>query len=119
MIIYRLKEDVLRLDWFKNPRPLRGRSGVYRIVDKISGELLYIGQASYLGSRLSPSTHPIYRKDIHDVYILFEDDRNERRRMEWSFIQLLKPILNIRSGFAPKDGKEEFVTEQYRQLFNN
>lgn len=118
MIVYESKEQVLALPWQKNPISIKNKPGVYLVIDKCDGKLLYIGQASQLGSRLTPSIHPIFRREIHDVYILFEKDRNERRRMEWSFIQLLKPKLNIRSGLQPKDGKGEFLDAQYNQLFN-
>ena len=119
MIVYKSKEEVLLLPWLKNPKPIKNISGAYVVIDKINKDILYVGQASDLGQRLCPSVHPLYNKELHDVFILFESDRNERRRMEWSFIQLLKPTMNIRSGLAPKDGKVEFFTKQYDRLFNH
>jgi hypothetical protein len=115
--VYKSQEEILSLHWKKNPKPLRGRPGVYRIVEKLTGAILYIGQASYLGNRLSKSVHPVFNREFHDVYIIFENDRNERRRMEWSFIQLLKPKLNKKNGLAPADGIQEFADEQYKRIF--
>lgn len=112
------KKDVLSLDWKKNPTSIWYHAGVYMIVNKKTREILYIGQATNLGHRLRPSTHPVFKREKHDVYIIFESDRNERRNMEWAFIQLVKPSVNIRNGIAPNAGKEEFLNTQYDLLFN-
>lgn len=116
MNIFWSEMDVLRLNWKKNPKPLRGRGGLYRIVERETGELLYVGQASNLGVRLAPSVHPIFDRGVHDVYVLFEADREERRQMEGLFIQLLRPSCNIRNGTMPKP-PSKMTDEYYRQLF--
>ena len=112
----RTAQDVLNLNWQKNPRPLSKRSGVYRVVKQSTGELLYIGQATNLGDRLAPSNHHVYDKRQHDVFILFEQDHNERCKMEYNFIRIMKPKLNIRNGLAPTYTEEE-MTEIYRSIF--
>jgi len=116
MTIYMTCSDVLSLNWQKNPRPLKGRCGLYRIIERATGELLYIGQATNLGTRLAPSVHHVYDRNKHDVFILFEESRSERCKMEGVFIQLLKPKLNKRNGTMPKPTQEE-VREYYRRIF--
>lgn len=117
MKMYLTAADVLSLDWKKNPVPLRDRAGVYRIHDRASGELLYVGHSSNLGARLSPSVHPVYRRDKHDVYILFVDDLKERGYMEGRFITLLKPPVNIRAGWRPK--MDDALESSYYDLIFN
>lgn len=111
MKIFLTAKDVFSLDWQKNPAPLRDRGGVYMIREKGTDALLYIGQSGNLGNRLAPSVHPVYKREKHDVYVLFEGNRNERRYMECRFIELLHPLINIRRGLhttAP-----EALTRQY------
>ena len=111
----RTAQDVLNLNWQKNPKPLKDRGGVYRIIERDTGDLLYIGQAVDLRNRLSAS-HPVYSKSGHDVYIVFEQDHNERCKMEYNFIRIMKPKLNKRNGFSPKYSEEE-LDEIYRSIF--
>jgi hypothetical protein len=115
--IYMTAQDVLELDWQMNPKPLRNRGGgMYRVVDRNTGDLLYIGQAADLSHRLTPSSHHVYDKSKHDVYILFEQNHNERCKMEGVFIQILKPKLNKRNGTMPKPSEEE-LREFHRRIF--
>jgi excinuclease UvrABC nuclease subunit len=116
MNILLTEADVLALDWQKNPEPLRDRSGLYMVRSKQTGELVYIGQASNLGHRLTPATHPVYRRALHDVYVLFEPDRAERRYMEGRFIEILKPPVNIRAGTRPSL-PESLQDDLYRRIF--
>lgn len=113
---YMTVQDVLNCNWQKNPRPLRNRGGVYRIVDRKTGNLLYIGQASNLGARLAPSVHHVYDKMQHDVFIVFEQDHNERCKMEYRFITIMQPKLNIRNGIKPVYSVEE-LREAHRRIF--
>lgn len=110
------KEEVLALPWVKNPCGIRDKGAVYRIVEKQTGELLYIGQAANVGHRLCPSVHPIYRVELHDVYILFEQKKDERHYMESRFIEILKPSINIRRGIMP-DMSFELKREYYNHVF--
>lgn len=87
------------------------------IVVKGTNELIYIGQASSLSNRLAPSVHPIFDRKQHDVYILFEKSRKERRYMEGVFIQILKPPMNQRNGTMPSPSKA-LVTQYYRMIFD-
>ena len=115
--IYMNVHDILGLNWHKNPKPLRNRGGgVYRIVERSTGSLLYIGQASNLSNRLTPSNHHVYDKKKHDVYIVFEQDHNERCKMEYRFITIMKPKLNQRNGIAPIYSEEE-LREVHRNIF--
>jgi hypothetical protein len=109
-------QDVMSENWQMNPSRPRKRGGVYRIVERATGELLYIGQASDLSSRLTPSVHPVYRKSKHDVYIVFEQDKNERCKMEYRFITIMKPKLNKRNGWIPEYSETE-MQEIYRSIF--
>jgi excinuclease UvrABC nuclease subunit len=115
--IYMTIQDVLNLDWQKNPKlPRSGKGGVYRIVDRSTGGLLYIGQATNLSHRLLPSVHHVYDRNKHDVYIVFEQDHNERCKMEYRLIQIMKPKLNIRNGTSPVYSEEE-LREAHRRIF--
>lgn len=116
MNIFMTAQDVLELNWQKNPKPLRDRGGVYRIVERKTGNLLYIGQSSNLSTRLSPSIHHVYDKNKHDIYIVFEKDHNERCKMEYNFIRIMKPKRNKRNGLTPKYSEEE-LREVYRSIF--
>jgi excinuclease UvrABC nuclease subunit len=116
MKIYAVEADVMSEDWQKNPEPLRDRSGIYMVRSKQTGELVYIGQASDLGHRLTPSTHPVYRRALHDVYVLFVPDRAERRYMEGRFIEILKPPVNIRAGTRPSL-PEGLKDDLYQRIF--
>lgn len=116
--VYWSAEEILALDWKKNPRPLRNRGGgMYRVVDKKTGKLLYVGQATNLSWRLAPSVHPVYRRELHDVYILFEQDHDMRCHMEGQFIRLLKPKRNKRNGTMPKP-TDDMLRECYNRVFN-
>lgn len=116
-IIYMTTQDVLELDWKFNPKPLRNRGGgIYRIVDRKTGELLYIGQASNLSNRLAPSVHHVFDRSKHDVHILFEQDYHERCKMEYDFIRIMKPKLNQRNGWMPGYTEKE-LHEQYKGIF--
>ena len=116
MAIYMTANDVLKLNWKKNPRPLRDRGGIYRIIDKRTGELLYVGQATSLGNRLAPSAHPIFDRSKHDVFILFEASHAERCKMEGRFIELLKPKLNKRNGTMPTPTQDD-LREYFLRIF--
>ena len=116
MTIYMTAYDVLKLDWKKNPRPLRDRGGLYRITDKRTGELLYVGQATNIGQRLAPSVHPVFDRSKHDVFVLFEASDIERSKMEGRFIELLKPKLNRRNGTMPTLTQDE-IREYYLRIF--
>lgn len=117
MKLYMTAQEVLGLDWKKNPHGLRGRGGIYRIVERSTGKLLYVGQSDDVGHRLCPSCHHVYNKKIHDVYILFEGSADERAQMEGVFIQLLKPSKNRRNGTMPEPSQEQ-LRECYDRIFN-
>ena len=108
--------EVIKLDWIKNPAKLRNKAGVYLVTDKASKKLLYIGQSNNLMMRMFPSIHPIYRRELHNLYVLFEPDIIERKRMECRFIELLKPAMNRRSGIRIKP-TEELAQEYYDRIF--
>lgn len=110
------RADVLKLGWKKNPRPLCGRAGVYYLSDKQTKEIIYIGQTKNLGSRLSPCNHPVYRRDKHDVYIIFEDDPQERGQMETRFIMMFRPRFNHNIGWQPTIAEQD-VDAAYRKIF--
>jgi hypothetical protein len=116
MKIYNNIQDVLNENWRKNPRPLRDKGGVYRIVNRANGELLYIGQSANVGHRLTPSCHLVFRRDLHDVYVLFVEDTKERYYMEGRFVTLLKPRLNQRAGLRPRLS-EDIKKVYYDQIF--
>lgn len=116
MEAYNTIEEVLALPWKKNPS--RGnRGGVYRVVERETGNLLYIGQTSNLRHRLTPSQHPIYDRNIHDLYVLFIDNRDERGWMEYNFIGLLKPQNNIRQGQLHSHTSEDVLSAYYAKVF--
>jgi hypothetical protein len=115
MKIFTTKEEVLALDWHKNPGSLRGKKGVYMITRREDDSLVYIGQSSNVGQRLCPSTHPVYRRELHHVYVLFVENDAERKYNEARFIQLLHPPVNERAGIMKID--QEMRREYYDYVF--
>lgn len=78
---------------------------------------MYIGQSGHIGSRLCPAKHPIYKKEIHDVYIYFVDDEKERKYLEGRLIAIMNPGENIRAGMRP-GLSEELKNAYYDKIFN-
>lgn len=94
---FRVVDEIMALPWQKNPKSLYGKAGVYMIREKGTGKLLYVGRSGWLGSRLARS-HPVYRRDLHDVYIIFTSTKRDRYYLEERCITILKPPLNKQNG---------------------
>lgn len=110
-------DEIWLLPWLKNPTRPRTMQGVYVVTIKDTGTVVYVGQSKQLHSRLCPAVHPVYEKKLHDIYILVENDPNERAYMEMRFIEILKPTANIRRGISPRM-TEEVKREYYRRVFD-
>lgn len=108
--------EILSLPWIINPKPLRDRAGVYYITLKGDSKVLYVGQTSNLGYRLAPSVHPVFRRIIHDVHVLFEPDQNERFYLEAASIRLLSPVINKRFGLSSQI-PSRITDEYYHAIF--
>lgn len=113
------KEDLLAQDWIEiEPKAYIYSAGIYRLINRDTDEIIYVGRSTQIGARLLYKHHPVYMPSEHKVSVLFMEPEL-LKDYEALVISLLNPPANRRNGNWTQEGISRYADEWWKQYNKN